>query len=133
MAYEGGSCRGALRKGGSGVMKGGGSRFPDTNRAPSSYAKWAQRYRGCGAEGALSGAWARCPDSPPLGPHCLPLKKKVRVVTLRLTGRKFLIYGNHVHLHWAVNEASGGVDGTEAGLGFAHGVRGHDSQKAAHG
>ena len=43
MAYEGGSCRGAVRKGGLGVMKGGGGpRFPDTNRAPSSYGEWAQ-------------------------------------------------------------------------------------------
>ena len=42
VAYEGGSCRGAVRKGGSGVMKGGGPRFPDTNRAPSSYGEWAQ-------------------------------------------------------------------------------------------
>ena len=31
VAYEGGSCRGALRNGGSGIMQGGGPRFPDTN------------------------------------------------------------------------------------------------------
>ena len=31
VACEGGSCRGALRTGGSGVIKGGGLRFPDTN------------------------------------------------------------------------------------------------------
>ena len=55
------------------------------------------------------------------------------MVSPRLTGRKTNIDGNHVHPHGAVNEASGGVDGTEAGLGFAHGVRGHYSQKAVHG
>ena len=65
--------------------------------------------------------------------HCLPFKRKVRVVSLRLTGRKVVIDDNHVHPVGAVNEGSGGVDGTEAGLGFAHGVRGHDCQKAVHG
>ena len=61
---------------------------------------------------------------PPLGLHSLPLKRKVRMVSLRLTGRKIVIDGNHVHPHGAVNEASGGVDGTKARLGLAHGVRG---------
>ena len=70
---------------------------------------------------------------PPLGLHCLPFKRKVRVVSLRLTGRKVVIDGNHVHPHGAMNEANGGVDGTESRLGFAHGVRGHDSEKAVHG
>ena len=69
---------------------------------------------------------------PPLGLHSLPLKRKVRMVSLRLTGRKIVIDGNHVHPHGAVNEASGGVDGTKARLGLAHGVRGDDSQKALH-
>ena len=58
---------------------------------------------------------------PPLGLHSLPLKRKVRMVSLRLTGRKKVIGGNHVHHHGAVNEATGGVDGTEAqrpGLGL---------------
>ena len=53
--------------------------------------------------------------------------------SLQLRGRKVVIDGNHVHPHGAVNEASGGVDGTEGGLGCAHGVRGHDSQEAVHG
>ena len=70
---------------------------------------------------------------PPLGLHCLPFKRKFRVASLRLTGRKVVIDGNHVHPHGVVDEASGGVDGTEAGLGFAHGVCGHDTQKAVHG
>ena len=69
---------------------------------------------------------------PPLGLHSLPLKRKVRMVSVRLTGRKIVIDGNHVHPHGAVNEATGGVDGTKARLRLAHGVRGHDSQKALH-
>ena len=70
---------------------------------------------------------------PPLGLHCLPFKRKVTVVNLRLTGKKVVIDGNHVHPLGAVNEVSGGVDGTEARLGFAHGVHGHDCQKAVQG
>ena len=38
MAYEGGSCRGAVRKGGSGVMKGGGSAIP--RYQPSPFILW---------------------------------------------------------------------------------------------
>ena len=52
---------------------------------------------------------------PPLGVHCLPFKRKFRVVSLQLTSRKVVIDGNHVSPHGAVDEASGGVDGTEAG------------------
>ena len=134
MAYEGGSCRGALRKGGSAVMKGGGVRDSPIPTEPLHPMESGQSdiadvvERGHGRE---AGQDARI--VPPLGLHCLPFKSKVRVVTLRLTGRKVVIYGNHVHPLGAVNEATGGVDGTEAELGFTHGVRGHDCPKAVHG
>ena len=44
---------------------------------------------------------------PPLGVLCLPFKRKIRVVSLRLTGRKVVIDGNHVHPLGAVNEVAG--------------------------
>ena len=133
MAYEGGSCRAALRKGGSAVMKGEGPRFPDTN-CPLHPTESGRSDIGDVVErghGRVAGQDAHI--VPPLGLHCLPFKRKVRVASLRLTGWKAVIDGNHVHPLGAVNKVNGGVDGTEAGLGFAHGVRGHDCQKAIHG
>ena len=134
VAYEGGSCRGTLRKGGSGVMKGGGVRHFPIPTEPLHPMESGQSDIGDVVErghGRMAGQDAQI--VPPLGLHCQLFKRKVRVVSPRLTGRTVVIDGNHVHPHGAVNQASGGVDGTEARLGFAHGVRGHDSQKAVHG
>ena len=134
MAYEGGSWRGSLRKGGSAVMKEGGVRdspIPTERLHPmetrqSDIGDVVER-----GHSRVAGQDARI--VPPLGLRCLPFKRKVRVVSLRRINRKVVIDGNHVHPLGAVNEVSGGVDGTEARLGFADGVQGHDCQKAVHG
>ena len=128
---RGGVLQGCCAQGGLGRNEGGGgSAIP--RYQPSPFILWRvgtviSVERG---HGRVAGQDAHI--VPPLGLHCLPLKRKVRMVSLRLTGRKIYIDGNHVHPHGAVNEASGGVDGTKARLGLAHGVRGHDSQKALH-
>ena len=123
MAYQGGSYRGAVRKGGSGAMKGGGSAIP--RYQPSPFILWRVGHSDIGdvverGHGRVAGQDAHI--VPPLGLHSLPLKRKVRMVSLRLTGRKMVTDGNHVYPHGAVNEASGGVDCTKARLGLAHGV-----------
>ena len=109
MAYEGGSCRGALRKGGSGVMKGGGVRDSPIPTEPLHPVENGQSDIGDVVErghGRVAGQDAQI--VPPLGLHCVPFKRKVRVVSPRHTGRKVVIDGNHVHPHGAVNKASGG-------------------------
>ena len=128
MAYEGGSCRGAVRKGGLRRNEGGGVRHSPIPIEPLHPMESGHSDIGDVVErghGRVAGQDAHI--AAPLGLHSLPLKRKVRMVSLRLTGKKIVIDGNHVHPHGAVNEASGGVDGTEAKVGLAHGVRGHDS------
>ena len=120
MAYKGGSCKGALRKGGSGVMKGGGGRDSPIPTEPLHPMKSGQTDITDGVErghGRVAGQDAHI--VPPLGLHCLTFKRKVTAVSPRLTGGKVVTDGNDVHPHGALNKASGGVDGTEAGLGFA--------------
>ena len=139
MAYEGGVLQGCRAQGGLGRNEGGGgSAIPRYQPSPFilwrvgiviSGMWWRARARARG-HGRVAGQEAHI--IPPLGLHSLPLKRKVRMVSLRLTGRKIVIDGNHVHPHGAVNEACGGADGTKARLGLARGVRGHDSQKALH-
>ena len=109
MAYEGGSCRGAVRKGGSGVMERGGGRNSPIPTEPLDPMESGQSDIGDVLE--RGHGWVAGQDSqivPPLGQHCLPFKRKVRVVSLRLSGRKVVIDGDHVHPHGAVKEGSGG-------------------------
>ena len=87
MAYEGGSCKGALRNGGSAVMKGGGVRDSPIPTQPLHPMESGQSDIGDVVErghGRVAGQDAQI--VPPLGLHCRPLKRKVRVVSLRLTG-----------------------------------------------
>ena len=127
MAYQGGCCRGAVRKGGSGVMKGGVRDSPIPTEPLHPMESGHSDIRDVVERGHGRVARQDAHIVPPLGLHTLPLKRKVSMVSLRLTGRKIVIDGNHVHHHGAMNEASGGVDGTKARLGLAHGERGHDS------
>ena len=132
MAYKGGSCKGALRKQGSAVMKGGEVRDSPIPIEPlHPMESWRSDIGDVVEMGHVRVAGQDAQIIPPLGLHCLPFKRKV--VSLRLTGRKEVIDGNHVDPLGAVNEVSGGIDGTQAGLGFAQGVRRHECQKAIHG
>ena len=88
MTYEGGSCRGALRKAGSAVMKGGGVR--DSPTPPEALHSMESGQSDIGyvvdrGQGRVAGQDAQI--VPLLGLQCLPFKRKVRVVSLRLTGR----------------------------------------------
>ena len=82
----------ALRKGGSAAMKGGGVRESPIPTEPLHPMESGQSdigdvvERGHGRVAEQDGQIV-----PPRGLHCLPFKKKVRVVSLRLTGGKVVI------------------------------------------
>ena len=78
MAYQGGSYRGAVRKGGSGAIEGGVPRFPDTNRAPSSYAELGTVISGMWWRGGTVGWLGKMPIS---SHHwaCTPCHRKGRL------------------------------------------------------